>query len=290
MTFTLYAIIFFLWAVFGSFWWVIVERGEWWFAWSEWKNILWWRSFCPWCDGKTLVRWQLIPLLWWLFQWGKCFRCKSQIPVRYCYIELLMWLVFVATTRVLVWVVDIATIMSVDRLQVLFWVAVNWLLVLIIIADLLYYELNVYAWMIIIPIQLAYLSFLWVSFLSSWVIGSVVLCALFYMLYVWAKRYATKKFGQPAEGIWEGDVLMAISLGLFTPFIFEWISSISSIVSVQTIFIYMIISSLLWIIYRVARKAITWEDNPHMPFLPAMIVTVWILLLWGGDIVWMLSV
>jgi len=31
-------------------------------------------------------------------------------------------------------------------------------------------------------------------------------------------------------------------------------------------------------------------DNPHMPFLPAMIVAVWVLLFWGDSIVGLLAV
>ena len=89
---------------------------------------------------------------------------------------------------------------------------------------------------------------------------------------------------EPAEWLWEWDVLMAFSVWLFTPFIFENVGVSSWIVWVQTVFVYLILSSLIGMLYRVVRKLLTWEDNPHMPFLPAMIVTVWLIMLWGDSI------
>ena len=44
----------------------------------------------------TLKWWQLIPLVGWLIQGGKCYRCKSSIPVWYMFYEIVMGLAFVS--------------------------------------------------------------------------------------------------------------------------------------------------------------------------------------------------
>lgn len=50
-------------------------------------NLFFPRSFCPSC--KTMIKaWQNIPILSYLFLRGRCYQCKSPIPVRYPLIEL----------------------------------------------------------------------------------------------------------------------------------------------------------------------------------------------------------
>lgn len=300
MTTIFYMLIFFLWATFWSFWWVIIERGKWWFDRSEWSKIFWGRSFCPWCDWKTLTWWQLVPLLGWLFQWGKCYRCKNAIPGWYQLIELLMWLVFVLVTYLIIWPDWVMTFVPMLP-HLIFWLLATWLLVLIIIADVFYYELNMYAWMILIVIQLLYLWFLWVDALVTGVLWSVVLWCVFMFIYRAAKRYATKKFGVEAEWIGLWDVFMAFSIGLFAPLLMQMIPWIDTVVTVQMVFLYLVWSSALWIIYYAIRMVCTsdededdekTDDHPAwsamMPFLPAMIVMFWVLLLWWANIVgWM---
>lgn len=46
------------------------------------------RSFCPKCQ-KQLLWWHNIPILSWLFLGGKCGFCKSAVPFRYVFIEVL---------------------------------------------------------------------------------------------------------------------------------------------------------------------------------------------------------
>lgn len=45
-------------------------------------------SFCPKCKHRLLMR-DMIPLLTWLFQRGKCKYCQAKIPSRYFWVELL---------------------------------------------------------------------------------------------------------------------------------------------------------------------------------------------------------
>lgn len=51
------------------------------------------RSYCPQC-GKTLSWYELIPVLSFLLQWGKCRNCKQGISIIYPAIELFTGLLF----------------------------------------------------------------------------------------------------------------------------------------------------------------------------------------------------
>ena len=53
------------------------------------------RSACPTC-GHTLSALELIPLLSWLIQGGKCRHCKAPISIRYPLTEAILAIVFVA--------------------------------------------------------------------------------------------------------------------------------------------------------------------------------------------------
>ncbi len=53
------------------------------------------RSFCPTCEKEIPIS-RNIPLFTWLSQLGKCHECKSSIPSRYFWVELLTGLLWVA--------------------------------------------------------------------------------------------------------------------------------------------------------------------------------------------------
>jgi len=285
MMIALCIVLFILGAVFGSFWWVIVERGREWFSWQSRGEVFGGRSYCPWCDGKLLVRWQLIPLLWRLIQKGKCFRCKSSIPWWYCWIELFMWAVFVATwVRILG---DVSLFLVEPLLWVQLWLRclINRALVLIILADLQYYELNVYLWIILLVLSLINLGVTYGWVFDNYVpmiYGTALLTGLFVLIYKGAKRYATKKLWTEAEWFGEGDVMMAFSIGLLLPPVFAVMNSVDWIVGIQWLFMYLVLSSVIGILYWAGRRVITGNDDWFLPFLPAMIVAYWVMIAGSG--------
>lgn len=280
----LYMLLFVLWTVFGSFGGVIIERGSDGFSRDGWKEVFWGRSYCPWCDGKTLVWWQLIPLVGRLMQKGKCFRCKQPIPGWYCLIELVMGLVFVVTWRWVVWSVGELTQVYLIR-QLILWCLINRALVLILIADLRYYELNVYVWVILLGLWLLnlvlgviYNEVVWQPVL----IGTVILTLLFLGIYLSARRYATKKAWQPTEGFGFGDVMMAGALGLLLHPVLESMASVDWIIAIQWLLTYLVLSSILGIGYWAVRNVIVPKASQVLPFLPAMIVSYWLMIAASG--------
>lgn len=275
-----FILLFILWTVFGSFGGVIIERWREGFARDGWKEVFGGRSYCPWCNGKTLIWWQLVPLVGWLMQKGKCFRCKQPIPGRYCRLEVVMGIVFVLTWW---WIVEsIAALSDMYTVyQLMLWCLINWALVLIIIADLRYYELNVYVWFIVLGLWLITIA-VWVIFEQiAWqpvLIGTLILTVVFAIIYVTAKRYATKKAWKPAEWFGFGDVMMAFALWLLLPPVLTVMPSMHRIVVTQWLLFYLVLSSVIGIGYWAVSAILNQSDGEFLPFLPAMIVAYWLII------------
>lgn len=278
MTFIIWVLLFILWTIFGSFGWVIIERARDWFAWDEWWNVFGWRSYCPWCNGKLLTAWQLIPLVWRLIQRWKCFRCKLPIPTRYCWIELIMGVLFVITGFGVVWIAP-----SIENIQIMWgeligWLVVTWLLTLIIIHDIKTQELNLYAWVMLFVVSIILIFTMDMDIWIAWFVWWIALMIIFGGIYLWAKWYATRKNnGIPTEWFGEWDVMVALLIGLLSgPLIIQrW-----TMLSIQMIFIYLILSSVLWIILYFVTHGRELTREKKIPFLPAMIMAWWLIVVW----------
>ncbi len=281
-----YCLLFFLGAVFGSFWWVIIERWREGFARADWKRVFGGRSYCPSCK-ETLTRWQLIPLVGRLIQKGKCFRCKLQIPVRYMWEEILMGLVFVVTGWMTIWT-DLALLAEhSESLRLLFWLILNRWLVLLLMADLLRYELNMYV-RILLMIVIVFFQAMWrIGDLQTMILGWVILSCVFYGIYLGAARWQTRKMWQFTEWFWLGDVRMAWLVGACAWIIFNWLDWI---MRTQIVLWYLTLSSGLWILFWLLRKWILKSNEAQMPFIPAMIIAFGIFWFRGEIIISKMSI
>lgn len=275
-----YVLLFLLWAVFGSFGGVIIERGREWFAWADRKRVFWWRSYCPSCNN-TLTWWQLIPLGWRLLQKGKCFRCKLQIPVWYLREEILMWVVFVLTGWSLIWT-DLGQLADHSTsLLLLFWLFCNRGFVLLVIADLFRYELNLYVWILLMVGIISFQLVGWVGDRKMMLLGWLILSCIFYAIYLAAAWWQTRKQGVFTEGFGMWDVRMAGLIGSLVAVVFP---SWEVFFRIQLVLLYLILSSGLGIVFWLLRKHLSKNDDEQMPFLPAMIAAFWLLVI-GGEYV-----
>lgn len=82
--------------VFGSFYNVVALRIP------EGKSIVAPRSACPKC-GHQLTAWELIPVLSYFIQRGKCRRCKARISPVYPFFELLTGVLFAIAPLIIGW-------------------------------------------------------------------------------------------------------------------------------------------------------------------------------------------
>lgn len=279
-----YCILFILWAIFGSFGGVIIERGQGGFAWSEWKNVFGGRSYCPWCK-QTLTRRQLIPFGGRLIQKGKCFRCSLPIPRWYMREEFLMWVVFVLTGYLFVGT-DLSLLAEpAQSVALIFWLLVNRWFVLLILADLFWYELNMYVWILLLMFSVIFQVMGRVGDREWMLLGWGVMGAVYYGVFLWAAWWQTKKEGHYAEGFGIGDVYMAWLLGSLV-WLIVWVAGMGVVWLIQLVLLYMVVSSGLWLLFRVCRMLVHQSTEKLMPFLPAMIVAFRLFVLFGE---WMMS-
>ena len=151
MTTAIYIIIFVLWLMFWSFSSVLISRlksGEGWIA-----N---WRSHCQKCN-HILGSMDLIPVFSYLFSAWKCKYCKEKISILYPVLEIIMWILFVASTYFLV---DLASIISwniIEIIKLFFILFITFIAFVLTVYDILYLEIHdgiMWVWVIAVFVAL----------------------------------------------------------------------------------------------------------------------------------------
>lgn len=279
-----------IWLIFGSFGSVILTRITNETTRKTLRGFFFWRSVCPHCN-HTLRIGDLIPLWSFFFHGGKCRYCGKKISYLYPILELLSAGIFLGSY---IWMGEYS------RWIIAFWTITNRLLLLLLIYDVLHYELHSPIWMILVVfgvwgnIFLPEMNLWHAVFSSIWFVGTFILLYLFAKRYVWLRR---KKSNQ--EWLWEGDIYLAMIVWLYLPIIFwfSWIS-FSWTILLQFIILFLLMSGVLWltrfgaqqILSHYTPKRYTHTISPMLhhislkiiPFFPAMILAFW-LLAWKAD-------
>lgn len=197
------------------------------------------RSFCPYC-GKKLLWYELIPLLSYLLQRGRCRACKSKIGVIYPSIEIFTGVLFATLDYVLIPVFCIYVVILVYDLRHK------------IIPDLLVY--------LTIILSLIY-RLLVGGYLLDWLAGPIIF-SFFGLIWLLSK----------GRGMGFGDAKLGLSIGLllgvwaFNAIAFSfWIGAL-------VVVAYMILrhSNAL---FR-GEKRLTMKSE--IPFAPFMIIGAWL--------------
>ena len=257
-------ILFILWTVFWSFWWVLIgrKRDKKWI-----KSILFGRSKCDKC-WKKLSPIELIPLVSFFVQKWKCKKCWTILSNFYWILELVMWIVFVLTYLLFpywnVWGL-------IARLLI------NWWFTLLMIVDYTKYELH-------FPMRIITTLFALVfSILNQSIKEIVIITSLFFLLFLWiyflSKYYVKLKYKKDWEWFGQWDIYVATTVWLLSPFVFSYNNIRFDIFNTANlILIYIIITCILWLIYALIRNKI-FKKSKEIPFIPSMIFGFWILLL-----------
>lgn len=270
--------LFLLGMIFWSFWSVLLSRLQASISWQTIKSILIGRSYCPSCH-HNLEAPDLMPLFSYLISRGKCRYCGSAISSFYPLLELISGVVFVLTYLALL------SIDPFSRTLYAFLVAFHWLLLLLVFGDLRYFELHLPIWFAmlalwIIPVFLGYMgSFHDVFWAAIW------MYAAFFFIYKFSKIYVRIRFGlKDTEWFGLGDVMVALSIGLFLPLVFM-IQEVSFDYLPFIVLLYICISSICGVVFA----GISWlffgsRQGKSIPFLPAMALWYLILLFFMKDI------
>ncbi|PID34730.1 MAG: hypothetical protein CR971_01730 [candidate division SR1 bacterium] len=269
--------LFILGLLFGSFASVLIARFTGDYSWDTVKSVLRGRSECPQCKNKLTAK-NLIPLVSYLVQKGECSHCGKKIPAFYPMIEIISGIVFVLT-----YLFFPHHILS----ELIFWLFVNWSLMILIISDIKYYELNEPVYYLLIVGIVGYYALSLLNYTGMYetllmgVKSGIVFFLAYLGIYYFAKRYAKiRNIGREGEGFGFGDVLFApvvglLLVGVMDPMTYHTLGDIF-----QGVLIYTILACMLGIIYYLVSLIFVSKDKAMIPFLPAMIVALRICVLY----------
>lgn len=272
--------LFVLWTLFWSFGSVILTR----MRYKITRNIAKWfvagRSKCPEC--KHVLQWyDLIPIYSWFRTRGRCSHCGSSVSSMYPTLEIVSGLIFAwrGVAYLLPW------LSGIDSLHLGVLVA-WWLLGLLLIRDIYTYELHVPVWFGLIMVEVVYAIVALIGGFAtrSMVVLPLVFFGFFLIIYRLGKRYVKYRFGQRQEWFGQWDVMLAPLLG----FLFA-VGGFSSSGVVDLVLVFVLGSSFVGLLYYFiawlvhyfrstkSKRHSTW--SAMIPFLPAMIVSYWIILI-----------
>ena len=174
----------FLWLIFWSLGSVVMTRFSDWITKAKLRGFFFGRSECPQCK-HTLKTKNLVPVVSYFVQWGRCEYCKKQISRTYPVLEILCAGIFVATYFLLkdFWI---------ERL--VFWLLMNRFLILLLVYDLQKYELHMIARILLMTLWI--LANINVSWGNDWnfLMSTIIFWVTFSLIYLFAKRYVKMRF------------------------------------------------------------------------------------------------
>ncbi len=280
----------FLWLIFGSLGSVVMTRFSDWITRKNIRGFFFGRSECPHCK-HTLKAKNLIPVVSYLVQWGKCEYCKKKISRIYPVLELLSAGVFVVSYFLLK---DFWTPI------LIFWLLTNRLLILLLIYDLKKYELHMTIWIMLMITGILVNIFV-LKNLRNALFAAILFGIVFMGIYFFAKRYTKIRFKKNREGFGEWDVYLAAWIWLYIPIIcsLQWMV-FSWMMLANVLILFVLMSSIIglirgWLQYFFTKIFGTWDMElgkrnissaslvPSLsslqvvPFFPAMIIAFWIL-------------
>lgn len=258
-------ILFILGTIFGSFGWVLVSRNRD----QKWiKSIFFGRSKCPKCH-KTLWFWELFPILSFVMQKWKCKKCGVSISNFYWLIELISGIVFVLTYLLFPYY---------NLWELLFWIIINWGLLMLLIVDMQKYELHLPVWIFttVVSLLFVFLKLDYVAGLET----ILVYLWVFVFIYFFSKSYVKFRFKTGNEWMWQWDIFLALTIWALSWFIFYYNSIEFGIINlIDMVLIYVILSCMIGLIYAIINRYFLNGHKQMIPFLPAMIIAFWTLLL-----------
>lgn len=257
-----------LWLIFWSLGSVVMTRFSDGLTREKLRGFFFGRSQCVACK-HTLHAKNLIPVVSYLFQWGKCEYCKKKILRIYPVLELLCAAAFLLTYLLLK---DFWTSI------LIFWLLTNRLLVLLLVYDLKEYELHMIVRILLMTVWI--LANILVSGGNDWnaLMSTIIFGVTFLLIYVFAKRYVKMRFKKNEEWFGEGDVFLAASIWILFPIILSFHHlSFSLMMLANVLILFVVMSSIIGLIRAWLQYLITKKASKIIPFFPAMIIAFWIL-------------
>lgn len=263
-----------LWLIFGSLGSVVMIRFADGITKKNLRGFFFWRSQCPDCK-HTLQAKNLVPVVSYLAQWGKCAYCWKKISRIYPVLEILCAGIFVAMYILL---------QDFWAKTIVFWLMINRLLLLLLVYDLRKYELHMIVWIVLMALGVVININISGGNDGNFLMSTMIFGVTFFLIYLFAKRYTKMRYKKNMEWFWQGDIYLAVAIGVLLPITFalQWIAfSRATLINVLILFVLM--SSILWLIRAWCQYFLHWilkikNWKLHIiPFFPAMIIAFWLL-------------
>jgi prepilin signal peptidase PulO-like enzyme (type II secretory pathway) len=242
------------------------------------------RSYCPKCH-KTLSFYELIPVISFIIQSGKCRSCKQKISFQYILIEVLSGLIFVFTPLFLknnfitffskihniyyfwglsfIWSIILLNLILITLIDLKFQIIPNELNLFLLFLGIILSILEFYNWNGFYSLLGPYGALL--GFKNNLIINKLI--ALLFSLILFGGLVALT-FGR---GMGMGDVKLMIALGI----VFGWPEII--IVSILSFILGGIISIITLILKRKTMKSL-------LPFGPFIVISSFLVMFFGYEI------
>ena len=267
-----------VWLIFGSLGSVVMTRFSDWITRAKLRGFFFGRSECPECKHRLHTR-NLVPVLSYLAQWGKCEYCKKKISRIYPVLELLCAGAFVITYLLLKdsWIETLV-----------FWLLMNRFFILLLVYDLQKYELHMIARILLMTLWIV--ANINISGGSDWnaLMSAIMFGVIFLLIYLFAKRYAKIRFKE-AEWFGQGDIYLAVAIGLLFPIVLSFHNLLfSRMMLAKVLILFVLMSSIIglirawlqFIFQKTFHNSELWILNSKLniiPFFPAMIISFRIL-------------
>ncbi len=271
-----YIVLFVVGLLFGSFGSVILHRLWEEVSWKKIRSVLVGRSYCPECK-HTLARYDLFPLVSWLISTGRCRYCHKKVSKRYPLLELGNGLMFL-------WIFYWWTLFGGgDVILLVLFLFVNWTLYLLMIHDIKTMYLHPAVWWLLLAGSVWLFAYghtiEQMLYAAQWLF---VFGIGFFAFYRLAKLYVRLRRKQDAEGLGQGDIMVAPIVGVILRKVYTLMISATALSWLDIIqyFRYYVIVACLCALLLLFVTPITKEGEKRLiPFFPGMIVGIWVMMI-----------
>jgi len=233
------------------------------------------RSHCPKC-GKILSWYELVPVLSFFIQKGRCRGCKDKISWQYPIVEISTTIVFTLVAYYIMGIGDYALTTQVGVQMLFLWVVASALIV-IFVYDLRHYLIPD---RILFPLILLVLGFrIWDLFVPwNLFFGiSESFAGALYSAFIASFLFFLLHFFSKGKALGFGDVKLAFFMGLF----------LGPQKVVLAVFLGFVLGGIVGIGLIMLKKK---QLKSQVPFGPFLILGTYIALFWGEEIInWYLS-
>ncbi|MCX6825111.1 MAG: prepilin peptidase [candidate division SR1 bacterium] len=149
----------------------------------------------------------------------------------------------------------------------------NRLLILLLVYDLQKYELHMTLRVLLTALSIVANINISGGSDGNFLMSAIMFGVTFLVIYLFAKRYVKMRFKKNEEGFGQGDVFLAVSIGMLFPLILSFHHlSFSWSILVNVLILFILLSSIIGLIRAGLQYLITKKSSKIIPFFPAMII------------------